>query len=98
MSYLLPNVSDLYKQINCNILMFDYRGYGESQGNPTEQGINMDADAALMYLIEQRNDLNPNNVILFGRDLGASVAIRLAARRQPLVCLFFFYDLYFIIK
>jgi len=87
MSHLLPSVSELYKHMGsaCNILLFNYRGYGESQGSPNELGINLDAEAALRYLRLQRNDVNPNNIVLYGRSLGAAVSIRLAARKHSAI-------------
>lgn len=87
MSHLLPSVSELYKHMgsSCNILLFNYRGYGESQGSPSELGITLDAEAALRYLRLQRNDVNPNNIVLYGRSLGAAVSIRLAARKHSAI-------------
>ena len=42
----LPNAHALRREVNCNILMVDYRGYGLSEGTPSEQGLMMDADVS----------------------------------------------------
>lgn len=39
-----PNVAALFTHINCNIAIFDYRGYGHSEGEPDEEGLMKDAD------------------------------------------------------
>lgn len=65
----LLNVVGLYQSLHCNIVMLEYRGYGLSQGTPSEEGLYMDAKAALDY-IASRKDFNHKEVILFGRSLG----------------------------
>ena len=45
----------LFHELGLSVLIFDYRGYGQSSGKPTEQGTYRDADAAWDYLVEQRN-------------------------------------------
>ena len=47
----------------------DYRGYGMSQGSPSEDGLYFDAQAALHYLTS-RKDVNHNEIVIFGRSLG----------------------------
>lgn len=62
-----------------NLLAFDYRGYGESEGTPDEAGLYRDADAAYRYLTEQLG-VPASRIILFGHSLGSAVAIDLASR------------------
>lgn len=62
-----------------NLLLLDYRGYGESQGRPTEQGIYRDGEAALDHL-GSRAGVDPDRIVVWGRSIGAAVAVRLAAR------------------
>ncbi len=62
-----------------SVLIFDYRGFGRSEGRPSEQGTYEDAEAAWRYLIETRGE-SPGRVVLFGRSLGGAVAIELAYR------------------
>jgi len=72
-----------FRNLGFSVLIIDYRGYGQSDGRTTETGIYRDADAAWRYLTETRG-VRPNDVVIFGRSLGASVAARLAAQQQPL--------------
>ena len=82
------NISDrlhsvrLLHDIGLNVLIFDYRGFGRSEGRPTEQGTYADAQAAWRYLAETRGEL-PGRVVLFGRSLGGAVAIELANQHTP---------------
>ena len=62
--------------------IFDYRGYGNSEGHPTEHGTYLDARAALEYL-RGRPGINPDRIVYFGHSLGAAVAIELAAKHPP---------------
>jgi fermentation-respiration switch protein FrsA (DUF1100 family) len=63
------------------MLLFDYRGYGENPGSPSEEGLRRDADAALELLIARGYALE--RIAFFGESLGAAVAIELATRRHP---------------
>lgn len=58
-------------------LLFDYRGYGDNAGRPTETGLTQDARAALLYL-KTRTDVDTSRIVYFGESLGAAVALRLA--------------------
>lgn len=62
----------LYHSIECNILMLEYRGYGLSQGSPSEEGLYMDAQAGMDYL-SSRTDIDTNEIIVFGRSLGKEI-------------------------
>ncbi|XP_046389626.1 protein ABHD13 [Ischnura elegans] len=81
MGHRLQNIVGLYQHVRCNILMLEYRGYGLSQGSPTEDGLNMDARAALNYLTSRR-DINTSEIIVFGRSLGGAVAIDLSSQPE----------------
>ena len=72
----------IFNRFGLDIFIFDYRGYGQSQGKPSEQGTYKDAEAAWRYLIEERQVL-PNEIIVFGRSLGAAVASWLAQSHTP---------------
>lgn len=72
----------IFHQLGLNVLIFDYRGYGRSEGKPSEQGIYLDAHAAWQYLMQTRK-LNGQDIIIFGRSLGAAVATHLAADVKP---------------
>lgn len=65
----LSNVVGFYNELRCNIVMLEYRGYGLSQGSPSENGFYMDASAAMDFILT-RNDLNLGRIVVFGRSLG----------------------------
>jgi fermentation-respiration switch protein FrsA (DUF1100 family) len=71
----------LFHELGLSVLIFDYRGYGQSSGKPTEKGTYRDADAAWHYLVTLRGIL-PGHIILFGRSLGAPIAADLATRQS----------------
>ncbi len=75
------NIALLHERVGVKIFIFDYRGYGRSEGGVTEEGTYLDAEAALAYL-RSRGDVNPDRLVLFGRSLGAAVAVEMAARHQ----------------
>lgn len=74
----LQNALGIYSVLNANILMVEYRGYGKSEGNISESGLYQDAEAAMDFLLK-RPDIDPTQIVVFGRSLGGSVAIYLAA-------------------
>jgi fermentation-respiration switch protein FrsA (DUF1100 family) len=71
-----------FHNLKMDVLIFDYRGYGQSTGKPSEKGTYRDAMAAWSYLTEERG-LRPGQIAVFGRSLGGGVASWLAARTQP---------------
>lgn len=66
-------------QLGLNLLAFDYRGYGESEGLPTEAGLYKDAQAAYRYLRETLG-VPAERIVVFGHSLGSAVAIDLVSR------------------
>lgn len=74
----LPNAKKMYKELNANILMVEYRGYGDSDSvKPSEVGLKLDAEAALDF-IRGRSNIDPDIIFCFGRSLGGAVAFHLA--------------------
>jgi len=73
---------ELFRRLGLNTFLIDYRGYGQSEGRPSEQGTYRDALAAWRYLTEARG-LAPNTIILHGESLGGAVASWLAVRTAP---------------
>jgi uncharacterized protein len=70
------------RQLGFAVLIFDYRGYGRSEGAfPSESQIYADADAAWDYLTHTRQ-IAPADIVIYGESLGGAVAIELA-QRQP---------------
>lgn len=60
-----------------SVLLLDYRGYGRSEGRPTERGLRRDARAGLAFVAARVGD--PGRVVVFGRSLGGTIAADLAA-------------------
>lgn len=74
----LPNAREMYSRLNANILMVEYRGYGDSDSvKPTEQGIKLDSEAALEFIMSHK-DIDEQRIFCFGRSLGGAVAFHLA--------------------
>nr|CAG4648086.1 EOG090X09ZU [Moina brachiata]SVE93142.1 EOG090X09ZU [Moina brachiata] len=73
----LPNAKGLFKHLHANVFLVEYRGYGLSDGCPSESGLYKDAQAALNYLL-LRQDIDHSRIIVFGRSLGGGVAVELA--------------------
>jgi uncharacterized protein len=72
----------IFHRLGLAVLIFDYRGYGRSEGSPSEDGTYRDAEAAWRHLVEERG-VAPAQIVLFGRSLGAAVAAELASRHTP---------------
>lgn len=81
-SHRLHNLRQLHDQVGINVLLFDYRGYGQSEGEPSEAGLYADARAALAY-VTSRGDVDPALVVYFGRSLGSAIAVELARAHPP---------------
>ncbi|MDA8015872.1 MAG: alpha/beta hydrolase [Thermoanaerobaculia bacterium] len=67
-------------RLKVNVFAFDYRGYGKSEGSPSEQGVFADARAAVDYAAARR-DSGLRSVLLFGHSLGGAIAIDAALHR-----------------
>ncbi len=72
----------MFHSLKLNVFLFDYRGYGRSDGKPSEQGTYRDAMAAWRYLVEERG-IPADQIIIHGQSLGGGVASWLASRVTP---------------
>jgi hypothetical protein len=72
---------EFLRSIPANVLALEYRGYGHSEGKPSEAGINLDAEAAYQYLVGVKL-INPKTIIPFGQSMGTTVASYIAAHRE----------------
>ncbi len=77
-SHRLDSIN-IFNGLGLNCFIFDYRGYGNSGGKPTEEGTYRDAMASYKWL-RQEKKLPAEKIILFGRSLGGSVAAYLAGK------------------
>jgi hypothetical protein len=66
------------RRTGVSLLFFDYRGYGLSEGAPSEQGTYQDAEAAYQWLLQR----GAKGVVFYGESLGCAVATEMA-RRHP---------------
>lgn len=71
----------IFHRLGLSVLIFDYRGYGGSEGSPGEEGTYLDASAAWHYLVAERQ-VRPEKIVFFGRSLGAAVAAEAALRHR----------------
>ncbi len=76
----------IFNQLGYSTLIFDYRGYGKSEGTPSEQGLYLDAEAAWKYLVEEM-EVKPEDIIIFGRSLGGPLAAHIAAQNSVRACI-----------
>ncbi|MDR1480343.1 MAG: alpha/beta hydrolase [Planctomycetaceae bacterium] len=77
-SHLVDFALQLSGDLRCNVLIFDYAGYGKSEGNPTAKGILDDGRAARDWLAAH-DGISREQVIVYGQSLGGSVAVDIAA-------------------
>ena len=70
-----------FNSLGISVFDFDYRGYGNSSGSPSEQGLYKDVRAAFDFLIT-RKDINKDKIVVYGKSLGAPVAADLCLTRK----------------
>lgn len=70
---------NIFHNLGLNCFIFDYRGYGDSHGRPSEEGTYLDAMTAYKWLTEEK-EIPLDNIIIFGRSLGGSIAAYLATK------------------
>lgn len=72
----------MFRRLGYSLLLFEYRGYGRSEGKPSEEGTYADARAAWRHLVAERG-FPPERIVLVGESLGGAVVARLAAAERP---------------
>jgi fermentation-respiration switch protein FrsA (DUF1100 family) len=70
---------NIFYELGLNCFIFDYRGYGNSEGSPSEEGTYIDVETAYNWLINEKK-IPPENIIIFGRSIGGSIATYLAGK------------------
>ncbi|VAW12134.1 hypothetical protein MNBD_BACTEROID05-612 [hydrothermal vent metagenome] len=71
----------IFYDLGLSVFIIDYRGYGKSDGSPTEKGMYLDAQGAYDYLVDERN-IAGEDIIVYGASLGGVAAIDLANQRK----------------
>lgn len=88
--YFHGNAGNIYHRIpsllqihntGVSVIGVSYRGYGKSEGDPSEEGIYLDGEAIYQHAVE-RMGFSKENIILFGRSIGTAVAINIAQNKQ----------------
>ena len=72
----------LFNSVGLNVFIFDYRGYGNSEGSANEQNTYDDARSAWDYLLKNKK-IKAKNIIIFGRSLGGAIAANLGSTLKP---------------
>ncbi|KAG0210405.1 hypothetical protein BGX33_004936 [Mortierella sp. NVP41] len=81
MGHRLSIADVFYKKFGCNVFMLSYRGYGLSEGSPTEKGLRMDAQTALDF-IKKHPVIAETKLIAYGQSIGGAVSIDIVARNE----------------
>jgi fermentation-respiration switch protein FrsA (DUF1100 family) len=71
------------REFPVNLLLLDYRGYGNSTGRPGMAGIDLDMEATHAWICAQHGASGPPPLVIWGRSLGGAIAARLASRHTP---------------
>jgi fermentation-respiration switch protein FrsA (DUF1100 family) len=74
-------VAEVVERLHVSVLIFDYRGYGRSEGKPSEAGVLLDARAARDWLA-RRAGVDPKQIVLWGESIGGAVVADLAAHED----------------
>lgn len=81
----LPNANQMYHHLKANIVLVEYRGYGDSDdAKITEKGLQLDAEAAWEFF-RSHSQIDPSRIFVFGRSLGGAVAFHLVRYVERLV-------------
>ncbi|KAF8811215.1 alpha/beta-hydrolase [Phlegmacium glaucopus] len=84
LGHRIPLAAIFVNKMRCNVLMLCYRGYGRSDGSPSEKGLQIDSQTALNYLTSHPL-FKETPIILYGQSIGGAVAIDLASRNSAKV-------------
>jgi len=78
-SHRLDRSRTLVESLGVDVVLVDYRGYGKSEGRPSEQGLYADGEA--IYEAARARGFPPERIVLFGESLGCAVAIETALHK-----------------
>ncbi|KAH9059319.1 Alpha/Beta hydrolase protein [Lactarius vividus] len=80
----IPLGKIFFGKMRCNVIMLSYRGYGHSEGTPSEKGLQIDAQTVLDY-VRAHPILSKTRIILYGQSIGGAVSIDLAYRNPDAI-------------
>ncbi|KAG0174878.1 hypothetical protein DFQ28_007667 [Apophysomyces sp. BC1034] len=81
MGHRLPIAKVFYEKNRCNVVMLSYRGYGFSEGKPSEKGLRIDSQTLLNY-VTSHPVLKDSRLVAYGQSIGGAVAIDLVSRNE----------------
>ncbi len=82
LTYFLDDYKATFSNLPVEGLLVEYRGFGRSEGDPSEEGLYADAEGAWTYLTQTLN-VPPERIVVYGFSLGGGVATELASRHEP---------------
>ena len=81
-SHRVDNIAMLIRKTGFGVFIIDYRGYGRSEGRPSEKGLYMDAEVAFEHMTTDLGLDPEEDIVIFGRSLGVGVAVEMATRHR----------------
>ncbi|KAG8959972.1 hypothetical protein FRC03_007236 [Tulasnella sp. 419] len=84
LGHRLPLARLFYEQMRCNVVMLSYRGYGMSEGSPSEAGLRIDAQTTLDF-VRDHPLMRSTKIILYGQSIGGAVSIDLASQNPQVI-------------
>ncbi|RIA94604.1 Alpha/Beta hydrolase protein [Glomus cerebriforme] len=81
MGHRLPIAKTFYERFKCNVVLLSYRGYGLSEGTPTEKGLRIDSQTLLEFVLKDE-DIKNTKLIAYGQSLGGAVSVDLVSRNE----------------
>ncbi|CAI4050908.1 hypothetical protein SUVZ_14G0150 [Saccharomyces uvarum] len=81
--YFIPIIDIFYRQFGMSVFIYSYRGYGNSEGSPGEQGLKLDADCVMSHLSTDPFHAK-RKLVLYGRSLGGANALYIASKFRNL--------------
>lgn len=76
------DIIKIFHDLNLNVFIFDYRGYGKSSGKPSEKALYNDTFSAYRYLTKKFNG-RIKNLVIYGKSIGGNIAIDLVSKLSP---------------
>lgn len=81
---MFPLQAVIAHSLDCNVVMYDYSGFGESGGMPLEENTYCDIDAVYKYTLEHVANNNPKSIVLYGQSVGGGPCCHLAQKNENL--------------